>query len=128
MDSADEANALRFAASHVIMERFAVEKKLGSGSFGSVFLVRRRNDGKMLALKRVAVSSRSELKMVLREVDLLANLRHPNIVAYVEAFAEGPNAASGQAGASCVVGTTLPVGASAAPRDAGGALVSQSSG
>jgi serine/threonine-protein kinase len=62
-------------------------KVLGQGGMGSVMLARAVADGKLVAIKtllpEVAVSEQS-LKRFMREIEVAASLRHPNIVSYIE--------------------------------------------
>ena len=64
------------------MEAYVKGKELGRGAMGTVFLATRRADGAAAELNS------SEQKASLREVHLLAQLRHPNIIGYVDAFLE----------------------------------------
>jgi len=70
------------------MRDFDVLGPLGGGAFGSVFKVRRREDGKIYALKRVNIGkmSKKEVEDTLNEVRFLASVRHQNIVGYFESF------------------------------------------
>eukprot|EP01100_Stratorugosa_tubuloviscum_P013658 TRINITY_DN699_c0_g1_i7.p1 TRINITY_DN699_c0_g1~~TRINITY_DN699_c0_g1_i7.p1 ORF type:complete len:539 (-),score=209.79 TRINITY_DN699_c0_g1_i7:16-1632(-) len=67
-------------------------KKLGSGGFGGVWLCKHILNGIELgkfAIKKVPIGSqRSWFLKVLREVHVLNNLQHPNIVAYKHAWLE----------------------------------------
>lgn len=60
---------------------------LGKGGMGSVMLARSDSDGRAVAVKtllpEVAVSEQS-VKRFLREIEVAASLRHPNIVGYIE--------------------------------------------
>jgi pSer/pThr/pTyr-binding forkhead associated (FHA) protein len=60
---------------------------LGQGGMGSVVLARTVTEGRAVAIKtllpEVAVSEQS-LKRFMREIEVSASLRHPNIVSYVE--------------------------------------------
>ncbi|HRI04876.1 MAG TPA: FHA domain-containing serine/threonine-protein kinase [Pyrinomonadaceae bacterium] len=60
---------------------------IGQGGMGSVMLARAEKDGRAVAIKtllpEVAVSEQS-LKRFLREIDVAATLKHPNIVEFVE--------------------------------------------
>eukprot|EP00742_Colponemidia_sp_Colp-10_P009130 GILJ01009931.1.p1 GENE.GILJ01009931.1~~GILJ01009931.1.p1 ORF type:complete len:766 (+),score=100.95 GILJ01009931.1:313-2298(+) len=71
---------------------FVEEKKLGSGSFGSVFLCHHLLDDIHLgtfAVKKVPVGdNRPWLEKVLREVKALERLRHPNIIDYKHSWVE----------------------------------------
>ncbi|KAF5363039.1 hypothetical protein D9758_012639 [Tetrapyrgos nigripes] len=71
---------------------FRVEKKLGMGANGSVFLCQHVLDNNPLgrfAVKKIAVGqSHTYLLQTLREVKLLERLHHPNIVAYHHSWLE----------------------------------------
>ncbi|EKM75829.1 hypothetical protein AGABI1DRAFT_45808 [Agaricus bisporus var. burnettii JB137-S8] len=74
-------------------ERFFQEEyKLGMGANGSVYLCQHMLDGNPLghfAVKKIAVGqSHSYLLKILREVRLLEQLHHPNIIAYHHAWLE----------------------------------------
>lgn len=60
---------------------------LGQGGMGSVMLARNSTDGRAVAIKtllpEVAVSEQS-LKRFMREIEVAASLRHPNVVSYLE--------------------------------------------
>ena len=61
---------------------------LGEGAYSSVYHVRRIADHEYYALKKVRMLNLSdkEKENALNEVRILASIRHPNIVAYKEAF------------------------------------------
>ena len=63
-------------------------KELGKGSFGSVYLVRRKEDHKIYALKTVYLQklNKKEQQNSVNEVRILASVNHPNIIGYKEAF------------------------------------------
>ena len=67
---------------------FKREKVLGTGSFGYVYLVRRRQDNKIYALKTVDLSklNKKEQENSVNEVRILASVNHPNVIGYKEAF------------------------------------------
>ena len=67
---------------------FTKEKVLGKGSFGSVFLVRRKRDNKIYALKSVYMEklNKKEQENSVNEVRILASVNHPNVIGYKEAF------------------------------------------
>lgn len=82
-------------------DRYEFLREIGAGSFGRVFLARRRSDGKLFAVKVVDISamdgkSRAETK---NEVDVLKMLSHPNVVRYHEAaLARGGGGSGGSGG------------------------------
>lgn len=61
---------------------------VGEGAYSSVYHVRRISDNDLYALKKVRMQKLSdkEKENALNEVRILASIRHPNIVAYKEAF------------------------------------------
>ena len=64
-------------------------KKLGEGSYSSVYHVLRKEDGQEYALKKVKMSGLSdkEKENAVNEVRILASIRNnPNIIQYKEAF------------------------------------------
>ena len=67
---------------------FEFGKKLGKGSFGSVWLVKRKEDKNIYAMKRVTISGlgKKERENALNEIRLIASLNHKNIIGYKEAF------------------------------------------
>ena len=67
---------------------FKIEKVLGRGSFGSVYLVTRKQDQKIYALKTVILEklSKKEQENSVNEVRILASVTHPNVIGYKEAF------------------------------------------
>ena len=67
---------------------FEQVKEIGSGSFGTVLMVKRKTDGQVYAMKRVKVAKMSikDRENALNEVRMLASLCHPNVVDYKEAF------------------------------------------
>ena len=69
---------------------FKKEKVLGKGSFGSVYLVRRKQDNKIYALKTVIMEklNKREQENSVNEVRILASVNHPNVIGYKEAFWE----------------------------------------
>ena len=63
-------------------------KELGKGSFGSVYLVKRKEDQKIYALKSVYLQklNKKEQQNSVNEVRILASVNHPNVIGYKEAF------------------------------------------
>ena len=70
------------------MNDFDIIKQLGKGSFAYVFLVRRKEDKKIYAMKRVLVEKlkKKELDNSLNEVRILNSINHINVIGYKEAF------------------------------------------
>ena len=73
---------------NVIDDDFTIQKTLGRGSFGSVYLVLRKKDQKIYALKTVIFENltKRDQENSLNEVRILASINHPNVIGYKEAF------------------------------------------
>jgi len=70
-----------------LYERFGVEARLGAGASASVYRVRDRRGGGLLALKVLRSATSVQRVRLGREAGLLAGLTHPNVVG-VEGLAE----------------------------------------
>ncbi|XP_072310800.1 serine/threonine-protein kinase Nek2 [Eucyclogobius newberryi] len=68
------------------VEDYDVLFTIGSGSYGRCQKIRRKADGKMLVWKELDYGSmgESEKQMLVSEVNLLRELKHPNIVRYYD--------------------------------------------
>ena len=68
------------------MENYEVIQKIGTGSFGSVYKIRRKSDLKVLVWKEInyGIMSEKEKQQLVAEVNILRELRHPNIVRYYD--------------------------------------------
>ncbi|EKX49520.1 hypothetical protein GUITHDRAFT_67704 [Guillardia theta CCMP2712] len=73
----------------IVADRYEAIKRIGHGSYGSVYLARRRGTtSSFVVLKRVFVveEGSKEHKEAINEVKMLQRLRHRNIVAYKDSF------------------------------------------
>ena len=73
---------------------FIIQKKLGEGHFGSVDLVVSQKTKKLYAMKQIKSSmykNQQKYLEVEREIKLLENLNHPNIIKYFSSFKENNN-------------------------------------
>ena len=70
------------------LEDFEYGRVLGKGVFGSVLIVKRKEDKEIYAMKRVKIGglTKKELENSFNEVRLLASLNHKNVIGYREAF------------------------------------------
>uniref|UniRef100_A0A8C3A514 Protein kinase domain-containing protein n=1 Tax=Cyclopterus lumpus TaxID=8103 RepID=A0A8C3A514_CYCLU len=69
------------------MERYSLQKVIGEGSFGRALLVRCKSSQEKYVVKEVQLpKNHSELENSRREAILLSRMKHPNIVAFREAF------------------------------------------
>jgi eukaryotic translation initiation factor 2-alpha kinase 4 len=81
---------------------FAVIRRIGRGSYGTIYQVRHKLDGRIYALKRVKLSNFnpetnlkdhltspiSEDNEMIREVQMLSRMQHENVVRYYGAWVE----------------------------------------
>ncbi|KAG3264896.1 hypothetical protein H1C71_001240 [Ictidomys tridecemlineatus] len=72
------------------MGKYARVQKIGEGSFGKAILVESTEDGRQYVIKEINISKMSskERKESRREIAVLANVKHPNIVQYIKSFKE----------------------------------------
>ncbi|KAM6963036.1 serine/threonine-protein kinase Nek1 [Aplochiton taeniatus] len=72
------------------MDKYERLKKIGEGSFGVAILVKAKEDGRQFVIKEIGISrmSSKERHESRKEVAVLANMSHPNIVQYKESFEE----------------------------------------
>jgi serine/threonine protein kinase/tetratricopeptide (TPR) repeat protein len=75
---ADRSTSARLCA-----DRFELERVAGSGGMGTVYRARDVYDGRIVALKLLNSTSPEVGARFKREAQILAELRHPNIVEYV---------------------------------------------
>lgn len=74
-------------ASAKVPDRFVIERALGSGAFGVVFVVWDREREERLALKRLERIDPASVYRFKKEFRALADLAHPNLVRLHELFA-----------------------------------------
>lgn len=69
-----------------LMDKYEVIAEIGKGSFGRVYKVLRKADGRQLVWKELNYGKmqEKEKQMLVTEVNILRDLRHPNIVRYYD--------------------------------------------
>ncbi|PWA27724.1 hypothetical protein CCH79_00000468 [Gambusia affinis] len=75
------------------VEDYEVLYTIGSGSYGRCQKIRRNSDGKILVWKELdyGTMAESEKQMLVSEVNLLRELKHPNIVRYYDRIIDRTN-------------------------------------
>lgn len=70
---------------------FEKVKFIGKGTYGSVWLVKRKSTGKIYALKEVDMKAKKQVEREesVNEIRILASIQHPNIIRYRDSFIEG---------------------------------------
>ena len=79
---------MSFKPNQTSLKDFSTIKLLGKGSFSTVYLVQRKQDSKIYALKSVFLEklTKKQQESSLNEVRILASIHHPNVISYKEAF------------------------------------------
>ncbi|XP_064396131.1 serine/threonine-protein kinase Nek7-like [Halichondria panicea] len=73
------------------LKHFQVEKKIGQGQFSIVYRARNTVDGQVVALKKIQIFEMVDAKArqdCIKEIDLLKQLNHPNVIMYLASFVE----------------------------------------
>lgn len=70
------------------MEKYEKLAKIGEGSYGVVFKCRNKSSGQVVAIKKFVESEDDPVvrKIALREIRMLKQLKHPNLVNLIEVF------------------------------------------
>ncbi len=72
----------------VLHGRYRIERELGSGGFGHVYLVLDLSTNQQYALKEYLVSGPGGQEQLMHEANVLSQLHHPNLPAFHDAFNE----------------------------------------
>lgn len=72
------------------MEDFVKLEKIGEGTYGVVYRGKNKKTGKMVAMKKIRLESEDEgvPSTAIREISLLKELEHPNIVSLQDVIME----------------------------------------
>ncbi|XP_046329462.2 serine/threonine-protein kinase Nek1-like isoform X4 [Haliotis rufescens] len=72
------------------MDNYTRVRKIGEGAFGKALLVKSKATGGQFVIKEISIGRMNQKERVesRKEVAVLAQLKHPNIVAYRESFEE----------------------------------------
>lgn len=94
-DEEDPESEMRFISHESngqsrILSEFEMLKFLGKGAFGDVLKVRNKLDGRVYAIKRIELNPRNRQlnRRITREVKLLSQLNHENVVRYYNSWIE----------------------------------------
>ncbi len=75
-------------AGTVLHGRYRIERILGSGGFGHVYLAIDLVTNQQCAVKEYLVTGTSGQEQLQHEASVLSHLHHPNLPAFQDAFAE----------------------------------------
>ena len=64
------------------MDKYETDEKLGEGTYGIVYRARNKETGEIVAIKQIRLEKEDDgvPSTAIREISLLKNLKHPNIV------------------------------------------------
>jgi len=88
LDGRDPVDA---AVRYATLANLEIEKKIGKGQFSEVYRARSKIDGSIVALKKVQIFEMMDAKArqdCIKEIDLLKQLNHPNVIKYYASFIE----------------------------------------
>jgi NIMA (never in mitosis gene a)-related kinase len=77
--------------SGVKLSDFEVGQRIGKGQFSVVYRARCKLDNRMVALKKIQLYEMTDVKArndCMKEIQLLQQLNHPNVVCYLSSFVE----------------------------------------
>lgn len=65
------------------MENYQKIEKIGEGTYGIVFRAKRKDTGELVAMKKIRIENEDEgiPSTAVREISILRELKHPNVVA-----------------------------------------------
>lgn len=69
---------------------YTLEEKLGEGSFGDVFKAL-KNTGELVAIKIISLEDEEIIKDVRKEIEILSQCHHKNIVNYISSNVSDDN-------------------------------------
>lgn len=96
MDGTEDMDVAAAAIDHAAdmygtLKSFEIEKKIGKGQFSEVYKARCVVDNSIIALKKVQIFEMMDAKAradCIKEIDLLKQLNHPNVIKYLASFIE----------------------------------------
>ncbi|CAL6063672.1 Kinase [Hexamita inflata] len=76
-----------------IMHRYEQLQQIGRGSYGTVFKCRLKYSGQFVALKVISTygKSKNDIEQLRKEIQLLQQIKHQNIIQFFESFEEDGN-------------------------------------
>ncbi|ELU04028.1 hypothetical protein CAPTEDRAFT_223525 [Capitella teleta] len=73
------------------MERYTAKKKVGSGASGTVCEAVDKQTGAHVAIKKMDLNNQPKKELIITEIEVMKEYRHPNIVNYIESYLTNNN-------------------------------------
>lgn len=71
------------------LQRFTLIKKIGQGASGSVYTATDNTTGKTVAVKQMKLANQPKKDLIVNEILIMAQTKHPNIVEYIDSYLVG---------------------------------------
>ncbi|KAE9420094.1 hypothetical protein Angca_006741, partial [Angiostrongylus cantonensis] len=68
------------------LNRYEIKLQIGLGASGTVYVANRKDTNEVVAVKRMAFKTQPKKEMLLTEIKVMKQFRHPNVVNYIESY------------------------------------------
>ncbi|WKX97719.1 hypothetical protein Q1695_013414 [Nippostrongylus brasiliensis] len=68
------------------LQKYEIKRQIGLGASGTVYVANRNDTNEVVAVKRMAFKTQPKKEMLLTEIKVMKQFRHPNVVNYIESF------------------------------------------
>lgn len=68
------------------VQKYETKRQIGVGASGTVFVANRHDNNDVVAVKRMAFKSQPKKEMLLTEIKVMKQYKHPNLVNYIESY------------------------------------------
>ena len=71
-------------------DKYTVKEFIGEGAFGTVYLIEKKKDKKLFAIKTISLKKLGNLNFseIHKETKILKRLNHPCIIKFIESYVE----------------------------------------
>ncbi|KAJ1371621.1 hypothetical protein KIN20_033607 [Parelaphostrongylus tenuis] len=68
------------------LSKYEIKLQIGLGASGTVYVAHRKDTNEVVAVKRMAFKTQPKKEMLLTEIKVMKQFRHPNVVNYIESY------------------------------------------
>ncbi|XGW08747.1 hypothetical protein V3C99_011229 [Haemonchus contortus] len=68
------------------LQKYEIKRQIGLGASGTVYVANRNDTNEVVAVKRMAFKTQPKKEMLLTEIKVMKQFRHPNVVNYIESY------------------------------------------